>query len=245
MIYILFFSIIFDVDSLQVIKFNQAMPVQLTLFPQEILASYSQTGLSVKKHGNLGKELSENHKYKLSVAHKGKKHSEATIEKMSIVHKGFKHTEQTKKKLSIYWTGKKRQPHSEEWKRKISFMLKGKKPYIITENTRLKMSIAQKGHIAWNKGKEHVKIQKERHFNWKGGITPETQRRIQSIKWKQIRKQVYKRDNWICQVCGKHCQKKEIQCHHVIPYRITQDNSMDNLITLCSSCHMKEEWKIL
>ena len=37
--------------------------------------------------------------------------------------------------------------------------------------------------------------------------------------------------------------KGQIQCHHIVPYRITQDNSIGNLITLCRSCHIKEEWK--
>jgi 5-methylcytosine-specific restriction endonuclease McrA len=60
--------------------------------------------------------------------------------------------------------------------------------------------------------------------------------------WNRIRKIVYKRDNWICQVCGKHC-REDIQCHHKIPYRISKDNSLGNLITLCRKCHIKEEHK--
>ena len=60
--------------------------------------------------------------------------------------------------------------------------------------------------------------------------------------WEQIRLQVYKRDNYKCQVCGHHCKRKEIQAHHIIKYRETQDNSLDNLVTLCVKCHPNVEY---
>ena len=67
--------------------------------------------------------------------------------------------------------------------------------------------------------------------------------------WHEIRKQVYKRDNYNCQRCGVKCvakskamkypqhSKRIIQCHHITPYEQTQDNSLENLITLCIVCH--------
>lgn len=57
--------------------------------------------------------------------------------------------------------------------------------------------------------------------------------------WEQIRKQVYERDNWCCQVCGKHCEGHEIQAHHIEEWRKTKDNSLGNLITLCNTCHAR------
>jgi hypothetical protein len=80
------------------------------------------------------------------------------------------------------------------------------------------------------------------HWNWNGGVSSETKKRIGTYSWNITRKKVYARDNWTCQVCGKHCSN-DIQCHHIVPYRITQDNSESNLITLCKSCHLKEEKK--
>ena len=62
--------------------------------------------------------------------------------------------------------------------------------------------------------------------------------------WHIIRKQVYRRDSWICQECGVHCHnsnKNKIQCHH-IDYDIT-NNALSNLITLCASCHCKTNFK--
>lgn len=63
-----------------------------------------------------------------------------------------------------------------------------------------------------------------------------------SFNWHEIRKQIYKRDGWICQECGVHCHnKQQIQCHH-INYNTT-NNVFSNLITLCVSCHMKTNFK--
>lgn len=96
--------------------------------------------------------------------------------------------------------------------------------------------------------KQRVKIMGEKNGNWKGGTSTETEKRMGSFEWRHIRKEVYKRDKWTCQICGVHCKnggdnKISIQCHHIVPYRIIQDNSMSNLITLCNSCHGKEEQK--
>lgn len=60
--------------------------------------------------------------------------------------------------------------------------------------------------------------------------------------WEQIRLEVYRRDNFTCQLCKKKCKNKEIQAHHITKYRITKDNSMDNLVTLCNVCHAKVEY---
>ena len=55
--------------------------------------------------------------------------------------------------------------------------------------------------------------------------------------WETLRKKVYARDGWLCQVCGKRCEGRDIQAHHVIPFRISHDNSMENLVTVCLRCH--------
>ena len=62
--------------------------------------------------------------------------------------------------------------------------------------------------------------------------------------WHEIRKLVYKRDGYLCQECGVHCHNdKKIQCHH-IDYDIN-NNELSNLMTLCSSCHAKTNFKRL
>src|SRR5574340_350175 len=62
--------------------------------------------------------------------------------------------------------------------------------------------------------------------------------------WNELRKVIYKRDNWTCQECGVKCHnstKKKIQCHH-IDYNI-KNGDHNNLITLCVSCHAKTNFR--
>lgn len=60
--------------------------------------------------------------------------------------------------------------------------------------------------------------------------------------WDKIRYLVYLRDRFTCQHCG--VQGKRLDVHHKIPFLVSFDNSLSNLITLCRPCHMKEERKI-
>jgi hypothetical protein len=55
---------------------------------------------------NTGRELSEEHKLKIGIAHKGTKRTDETKIKMSISHTGIKHTEETKRLLSKMKMGK-------------------------------------------------------------------------------------------------------------------------------------------
>lgn len=43
-----------------------------------------------------------------------------------------------------------------------------------------------------------------------------------------------------CALCGT---TKKLQVHHIIPYRLTQDNSLSNLIPLCIKHHKMIEWQ--
>lgn len=74
--------------------------------------------------------------------------------------------------------------------------------------------------------------------NWKGGISSKLQQRCSSLWWKELRKLIYQRDNWTCQMCFKKCHD-DIQCHHIIPERKGGNHMPENLITLCKKCHIK------
>lgn len=85
---------------------------------------------------------SEEHKLKLSIAHKGKPHSEETKLKLSISNKGKPKSEETKLKMSIAHKGKSQGPHSEEHKLKLSIAKKGVPK---SKEHKLNISIAKKG----------------------------------------------------------------------------------------------------
>lgn len=103
-----------------------------------------------------GKLHSEEHRRKISEAHKGQFVSEETKRKLSEVNKGKKQTEETKKKRSEALKG---HPVSEETRRKISESRKGKKMPPLSEERRKKISEANKGK---NKGK-HWKLVDGKH----------------------------------------------------------------------------------
>jgi hypothetical protein len=74
----------------------------------------------------------------------------------------------------------------------------------------------------------------EKHPMWKGGIS-----KTRGDDWDIMRKKALKRDNYKCQFCGK---TRKVVVHHIVGYNVSEDNSLDNLITLCVSCHVKLEW---
>lgn len=57
-------------------------------------------------------------------------------------------------------------------------------------------------------------------------------------QWGKIRREILSRQRF-CAFCGTF---KSLQIHHIVPFRLTQDNSRRNLIPLCVKCHKKVEW---
>jgi hypothetical protein len=121
-----------------------------------------------EKNHNYGKTFSEEHKRKISEAHKGRTHSEKSRRNMSEAHKGKTFSEEHKRKISEVKKGENHylygKTHSEETKRKMSRTRKGKtfseehKRKISegkrnpSEETRRKMRDASKGRRWWNDG---------------------------------------------------------------------------------------------
>lgn len=74
---------------------------------------------------------------------------------------------------------------------------------------------------------------------WKGGITPKANAIRQEKITKELRKLIYDRDDYTCQLCFK--RGGSLTLHHVVP--IWQDISLidnvENLKTLCKTCHEK------
>ena len=89
---------------------------------------------------------------------------------------------------------------------------------------------SQKCYTIFSKGKNNP--------NWRGGDTfNKCKKHWQMIK---LKASVRERDNYTCQKCGANGENVVLDTHHIIPYRITKDNSLTNLVTLCHRCHMKE-----
>jgi len=133
--------------------------------------------------------------------------------------KGVKHSDETKQKIKkarkaqINVSGPKGKPWSAA--RKNAQIARNGKPYIIRHKRK---SVLKNLKPLIKNGKEYHPL------------------------WHEIRKLIYKRDNWNCQECGVKCHNNiRINCHH-IDYDVT-NNDFNNLITLCASCHAKTNFK--
>ena len=59
------------------------------------------------------------------------------------------------------------------------------------------------------------------------------------------RKAILERDQYTCQDCGHHGQpgqgEDDLQVHHIMPRAYGGTNDPDNLMTLCSACHVARD----
>ena len=97
-------------------------------------------------------------------------------------------------------------------------------------------------HIQTNTGRTHFKkgqFALDKHPQWNGGISFEPY----GVDFnEELKEQVRKRDNYTCQECGYTEEQLgyTLNIHH-IDYN-KKNNSEDNLISLCKSCHGKTNW---
>lgn len=96
---------------------------------------------------------------------------------------------------------------------------------------RKKMSVAQSG---------------EKHWNWRGGISPENHLLRKGLKYKIWREKVFERDNFTCYECGARNGKGKniyLEADHILPFAHSGYKSYRfevwNGRTLCRECHRK------
>jgi hypothetical protein len=183
-----------------------------------------------------------------------------------------------KKPLKVYFSTFKRKTFCSRGcaSKDKSIRYKGR---IVSPETRHKMSISKKGCNNWNYGMsicfsdEHKRnislskkgkklsdshresLSKSSRLRW-GNLHPLVKRAIRSMeKYCEWRKEVHKRDDYTCQICGK--RGGVIHADHIKPfYKIVKENNIQNLIeatrccelwdinngrTLCGSCHRKTD----
>jgi len=136
-------------------------------------------------------------------------------EKYNLFQKGHKNLCTTEKS---FWLGKKL---SKDHRKKISKSLKDSEKVI--------------KHLK-ELGEQHSG---KNHWNWKGGITDEMRNLRRTEEYHFWRNQVYARDYWTCQKCGR--KLKDLVAHHIKPFKEYPEIRLDvsNGQTLCRSCHKK------
>jgi len=147
-----------------------------------------------------------------------------------------------KEKISKTHIGKHRSPktefkkgfkHSEEWKKNQSWRFEGENNpfYGRTHSDKIKKKLSD------------IFSGSKNHF-WKGGVSKINKRQRRSLKFRQWRETVFKRDKYACQICGiKSGNGKHIDFHphHIKPFSQFPKLKFDinNGITLCKNCHLK------
>ncbi len=79
----------------------------------------------------------------------------------------------------------------------------------------------------------------ENSTNWKGGVTSMRFLKRSCQEYKDWRQNVYKKDYFTCQCCGKTIKEIELHAHHILNMSQHDDMkySVNNGITLCRDCH--------
>src|SRR5207248_7856881 len=77
----------------------------------------------------------------------------------------------------------------------------------------------------------------KRNGRWRGGRTLPY-----GPSWKMIKALIRARDE-TCANCGKTPERngRALDVHHREPFRFSGDNSPENLVALCRSCHMRAD----
>ena len=150
------------------------------------------------------------------------------------------YSEETLKQISDSQKGEKNHNYgkvrTEETKRKIGLANKGRK---ISNEARKKMSESHKGKKLSEEHKKKIGLHEigEKHWNWKGGLTPENKVIRHSMEYRFWRREVFKRDDYTCQKCG--VRGGVIRAHHIESFDNNPDKRIlvDNGVTLCKECH--------
>lgn len=87
-------------------------------------------------------------------------------------------------------------------------------------------------------GKKRDDIAGTKNPNWNGGNSRDYKSHYNSLEYRNWRREVFKRDSFICQVCGK--RGGYLEAHHKVGW--AEDKSkrydVDNGVTLCRQCHV-------
>lgn len=215
---------------------------------------------------------------KIRQANLGRKRSPESVEKTRQAHLGCKNSLRTIEKMRMAKLGKVGKPLSLEAREKLRQANLGKKYSFKTKEkirllalkrwnlpeTREKMFDGMKRALASPEYREKMSERQrgEKNHWWRGGITMRNwglRKVIQHMfEYGYWRGQVFLRDNWTCQECGKRGGR--LQAHHIKEFQVIVDEfgvtnieqakmcvplwDVNNGKTLCDECHKNVKIKM-
>lgn len=57
------------------------------------------------------------------------------------------------------------------------------------------------------------------------------------LNWSKLRRYIFSRDHYICQICGRKTSNPV--CHHIHPIGLGGSSHPRNLVCVCKYCHKK------
>lgn len=72
---------------------------------------------------------------------------------------------------------------------------------------------------------------------YRDGTTSVTLLRLKDRDWKRLADNIREERGNKCQVCGTLGNGRGLPVHHIVPWSVSQDDSPENLLVVCQSCH--------
>jgi hypothetical protein len=128
--------------------------------------------------------------------------------------------------------------------------VKGRKPWhnisgLTGSNGKPPWNKGNKGvTVAWNKGVANERWKGAGNPNWNGGVTEDHEKIRKTMEYREWRRQVFKRDKFTCQECGRSKEVSgKLHADHIKPFAYFPElrHSVDNGRTLCEDCHKETE----
>ncbi|MEK9206846.1 MAG: HNH endonuclease [Patescibacteria group bacterium] len=100
---------------------------------------------------------------------------------------------------------------------------------------------ASKGITGYWAGKKRESMKGGKNWAWKGGVTPINKLIRHSVEYKQWIKNIFKRDNYTCQICN--IRGVELNADHIKPFVLFPELRLElsNGRTLCRKCHQQTD----
>lgn len=76
----------------------------------------------------------------------------------------------------------------------------------------------------------------DRHHRWRGGTSDRTKIRTNNRRWRRLADAIRLQRGNICEVCTATSRHK-LPVHHIISWEVSKDDSPENLLVVCRSCH--------